>query len=360
MAEPLLRVEDLRTYFHSSRGTVRAVDGVGFTLDKGRTLAIVGESGCGKSMTALSILQLVPEPAGYIESGRILYGGQDLLDYTVEEMRAIRGKEISMIFQEPMTSLNPVFTVGMQIIEAMAVHDYARGKAVRTRALELLDLVNLPNPAQVLRSYPFELSGGMRQRVMIAIALACDPDLLIADEPTTALDVTVQAQILELIAGLQRRLDMAVLLITHDLGVVAEMADDVAVMYAGQIVESAPTRELFRDPKHPYTQGLFASLPHRRRRGQELAVLEGTVPDPAAWPPGCRFEPRCPKRFEPCRAIPPVWAEPRAGHIVACHLYPPGVTEPSPPPARSAAAAPLPAEPVPAGQAPSGGTEARP
>src|SRR5437867_4205044 len=242
MAEPLLQVEDLRTYFHSPRGTVQAVDGVSFTLEKGRTLAIVGESGCGKSMTALSILQLVPEPAGYIESGRILYRGKDLLDYTVDEMRAIRGQEISMIFQEPMTSLNPVFTIGMQLTEALAVHDVARGKAAQQRAVELLELVNMPNPPQILRSYPFELSGGMRQRVMIAMALACDPDLLIADEPTTALDVTVQAQILELIAGLQERLGMAVLLITHDLGIVAEMADDVAVMYAGQIVESAPTR----------------------------------------------------------------------------------------------------------------------
>lgn len=341
MAEPLLRVEDLRTYFHSARGTVRAVDGVSFSLEKGRTLAIVGESGCGKSMTALSILQLVPQPAGYIESGWVYYNGRDLLEYTVDEMRAIRGSEISMIFQEPMTSLNPVFTVGMQLMEAMEVHDRAQGKAARQRALELLELVNLPNPAQILRSYPFELSGGMRQRVMIAIALACDPDLLIADEPTTALDVTVQAQILELIAGLQQRLGMAVLLITHDLGVVAEMADDVAVMYAGQIVESAPTRDLFREPKHPYTQGLFASLPHRRRRGQELAVLEGSVPDPAAWPPGCRFEPRCPHRFEPCATIPPPLAEPRPDHTVTCHLHPPGVTEPPEPTAEVATVAPV-------------------
>src|SRR4051812_30843381 len=326
MAEPLLQIEDLRTYFHSPRGVVRAVDGVGLTLDKGKTLAIVGESGCGKSMTALSILQLVPEPAGYIENGHIFYRGKDLLDHTVDEMRDIRGREIAMIFQEPMTSLNPVFTIGMQLIEALAVHDRARGSAATQRALELLELVNLPNPPQILRNYPFELSGGMRQRVMIAMALACDPDLLIADEPTTALDVTVQAQILELIAGLQQRLGMAVLLITHDLGIVAEMADDVAVMYAGQIIEAAPTRDLFREPKHPYTQGLFASLPHRRRRGQELAALEGSVPDPAAWPPGCRFEPRRPKRFEPCRAIPPVWAEPRPGHTLACHLHPPGQT----------------------------------
>src|SRR5712692_1877999 len=295
MAEPLLQVEDLRTYFHSTRGVVRAVDGVGFTLDKGRTLAIVGESGCGKSMTALSILQLVPEPAGYIESGRILYRGRDLLDYTVEEMRTIRGKEIAMIFQEPMTSLNPVFTVGMQITEAMAVHDYATGKAARSRALELLELVNLPNPAQVLRSYPFELSGGMRQRVMIAIALACDPDLLIADEPTTALDVTVQAQILELIAGLQQRLGMAVLLITHDLGIVAETCSDVAVMYAGRIVERAPVRELFASPAHPYTAGLLRSIPSfesaglRSNGAKRLAAIPGTVPNPRHLPEGCRF-----------------------------------------------------------------------
>jgi peptide/nickel transport system ATP-binding protein len=341
MAEPLLQVEDLRTYFRSSRGTVRAVDGVNFAVDKGRTLAIVGESGCGKSMTALSILQLVPEPAGYIESGRILYKGKDLLDYTVDEMRAIRGEEVSMIFQEPMTSLNPVFTIGTQVLEALEVHGRGHGAAARERCLELLELVRLPNPRQVLRSYPFELSGGMRQRVMIALALACDPDLLIADEPTTALDVTVQAQILELIADLQQRLGMAVLLITHDLGVVAEMADDVAVMYAGQIVEAAPTVDLFREPKHPYTQGLFASLPHRRRRGQELAVLEGTVPDPTAWPPACRFEPRCPHRFEPCARIPPPLAEPRPGHTVTCHLHPPGVTEPAAPVREAATVAPV-------------------
>jgi peptide/nickel transport system ATP-binding protein len=256
-------------------------------------------------------------------------------------MRAIRGEEISMIFQEPMTSLNPVFTIGTQLIEALDVHGRGRGDAARQRCLELLELVRMPNPKQMMRSYPFELSGGMRQRVMIALALACDPDLLIADEPTTALDVTVQAQILELIADLQHRLEMGVLLITHDLGVVAEMADDVAVMYAGQIVESAPTRDLFKEPKHPYTQGLFASLPHRRRRGQELAVLEGTVPDPAAWPPGCRFEPRCPRRFEPCPTIPPPLAEPRPGHTVTCHLHPPGFIEPAATEKEPATVAPL-------------------
>jgi oligopeptide/dipeptide ABC transporter ATP-binding protein len=341
MPEPLLRVEDLRTYFHSPHGTVRAVDGISFSLDQGQTLAIVGESGCGKSMTALSILQLVPQPAGYIESGRILYRGQDLLDYTIDQMRDIRGQEISMIFQEPMTSLNPVFTVGWQLNEALTVHGNARGAAAQKRAVELLDLVHLPNPQQILKSYPFELSGGMRQRVMIAMALACDPDLLIADEPTTALDVTVQAQILGLIAELQQRLGMAVLLITHDLAVVAEMADEVAVMYAGQLVETAPTKALFREPKHPYTQGLFASLPHRRRRGQELVVLEGTVPDPAAWPPACRFEPRCPKRFEPCARVAPALAEPRLGHTVVCHLHPPGVEEAPQPLVESAATAPV-------------------
>jgi oligopeptide/dipeptide ABC transporter ATP-binding protein len=272
-------------------------------------------------MTALSILQLVPEPAGYIESGRIMYRGRDLLDYTVEEMRTIRGKEIAMIFQEPMTSLNPVFTVGMQIIEAMTVHDYATGKAARSRAMELLDLVNLPNPAQVLRSYPFELSGGMRQRVMIAIALACDPDLLIADEPTTALDVTVQAQILELIAGLQQRLGMAVLLITHDLGVVAEVADRVMVMYAGKKVEEGDVETIFEHPKHPYTWGLLASTTRADRPLLDrMYQIPGAPPSLINPPVACRFAPRCPFVKDVCRTEYPTPRIVAPAHTVACHF----------------------------------------
>src|SRR5579871_4489472 len=285
--QPLLQVEDLRTYFRTPRGTARAVDGVSFQILPGETLAIVGESGCGKSVTALSLLQLVPEPAGYIESGRVLFEGNDLLDRTWEQMRAVRGQEIAMIFQEPMTSLNPTFTIGWQLLEVMRVHRTAQGEEARRRAESLLERVELENPAQVMRQYPHELSGGMRQRVMIALALANAPKLLIADEPTTALDVTVQAQILDLMRNLQRETGMAILLITHDLGIVARMASHVCVMYAGQVVETASTEDLFRDPRHPYTRGLFASLPNRAQRGKDLHTLEGTVPQATNWPVGC-------------------------------------------------------------------------
>jgi oligopeptide/dipeptide ABC transporter ATP-binding protein len=322
LSQPLLQVENLRTYFRTPRGTVKAVDGVGFSIEKGRTLAIVGESGCGKSMTALSILQLVPEPAGYVESGRILFDGKDLLDYTWAEMRVIRGSRIGMIFQEPMTSLNPVYPIGHQLTETMTVHGKSRDVANR-RALELLERVEMDDPARIMRQYPHELSGGMRQRVMIAMALMNEPDLLIADEPTTALDVTVQAQILELLAQLQREMQMSMLLISHDLGIVAEMADAVAVMYAGQIVENAPASRLYRDPRHPYTRGLFASLPSRQRRGQDLVTLEGTVPDPASWPVGCRFAARCPDCFAPCPGTPPVLAEVAPRQEARCLLYDP-------------------------------------
>ncbi|MFN3649023.1 MAG: ABC transporter ATP-binding protein [Armatimonadota bacterium] len=321
-AQPLLSVRDLRTYFHTPRGIAKAVDGVSFSVEAGKTLAIVGESGCGKSVTALSIIQLLAEPAGYVESGEVWFDGQDLLALSREQIRAYRGRRIGMVFQEPMTSLNPVFTIGRQVIEGMEVHGIARGKQAWSRAVELLDRVGIQEPAMVMNRYPHELSGGMRQRVMIAGALACSPDLLIADEPTTALDVTVQAQILALLAELQRELGMAMLLITHDLGIVAEMADDVAVMYAGQMVETAPARELYRAPQHPYTRALFASLPSRQSRGQDLMTIEGRVPDATAWPPGCRFADRCPERFEPCPTTPPQLAEVRPGHEARCLLHP--------------------------------------
>jgi oligopeptide/dipeptide ABC transporter ATP-binding protein len=324
MSESLLSVENLRTYFKSSRGTVKAVDGVSFTVNRGETRAIVGESGCGKSMTALSLLQLVPEPAGYIDSGRILFEGKDLLDRTWNEMREVRGKDIAMIFQEPMTSLNPVYTIGYQIREALSVHGKSADEAMK-RAVDLLGRVGLEDPKQALRQYPHELSGGMRQRVMIAIALANRPKLLIADEPTTALDVTVQAQILALIRELQRETGMAVLLITHDLGIVAEVADQVSVMYAGQVVESTDTRSLFKDPRHPYSKGLFASLPARNRRGQDLATLEGIVPDAANWPAACRFAPRCAFRWDSCETIRPKLHPSGSDRPVRCHIYDPSI-----------------------------------
>ena len=327
MAQPLLQVENLKTYFNTPYGVAKAVDGVSFTVNYGETLAIVGESGCGKSMTALSMLQLVPEPAGYIESGRILFEGSDLLDLTWDQMRSIRGKGIGMIFQEPMTSLNAVFTVGWQIEEALTLHGTSKGAAVTRRCTELLEKVGLENPDKVLKQYPHELSGGMRQRVMIAIALANNPKLLIADEPTTALDVTVQAQILELMKSLQKEFNMGILLITHDLGIVARMADSVAVMYAGQVVETATTKELFRNPLHPYTKGLFASLPTRYRRGVDLNTLEGVVPQATDWPHGCRFEPRCRSRWSTCAEIAPQNIEIGATQRVRCHLYDPAITD---------------------------------
>lgn len=328
MSEPIIQVENLRTYFDTSRGTAKAVDGVSFSINRGETLAIVGESGCGKSMTALSLLQLVPEPAGYIAGGRVLFEGRDLLAQTWEAMRSIRGKDIGMIFQEPMTSLNPVFTVGNQLIEAMEIHDTATGNAAHQRAVEALDRVGLKNPAQVLRQYPHELSGGMRQRVMIAMSLVNEPKLLIADEPTTALDVTVQAQILRLLNKLQSETGMAILLITHDLGIVAEVADRAAVMYAGQFVELATVSDLFQEPRHPYTRGLFASLPSRNRRGQDLATLEGIVPDATQWPAACRFEPRCRYRWDECRKIAPKYHPAGTDRPVRCHLYDPEIPKP--------------------------------
>jgi peptide/nickel transport system ATP-binding protein len=309
---PLLRVRDLLTSFHTETGALRAVDGVSFDVSLGESLGIVGESGCGKSMTALSILRLVPAPAGRIESGSIEFRGKNLLEVSSAEMRSIRGNQISMIFQEPMTSLNPVYTAGSQIAEAVVLHEKKSRREARVRALEMLRLVGIPSPETNIDAYPHQLSGGMRQRVMIAMALACRPSLLIADEPTTALDVTVQAQILTLLSNLRRQLGMSIILITHDLGVVAEYTDHVVVMYAGRIVEQADVRDLFGHPRHPYTRGLLQSIPRlsRARRparpndGDEprvrLKTIEGMVPDLRDLPPGCRFADRCPMVVTAC------------------------------------------------------------
>ena len=289
----MLDVQDLKTYFYTDSGVAKAVDGVTFSLDKGKTLGIVGESGCGKSVTSLSIMRLGGPATGRNEGGSIVFDGQDLLTLPEKEMRKLRGNRISMIFQEPMTSLNPVFTIGDQISESLKLHKGLDKKAARDRAIELLELVGIPEAGKRVDEYPHQLSGGMRQRVMIAMALSGDPELLIADEPTTALDVTIQAQILQLLKDLQEKLHMSIIIITHDLGVIAEMADEVAVMYAGDIVEKAPTRALFDDPKHPYTIGLMNSIPDINDHVSRLRTLEGLVPSLYDMPSGCRFAPRC-------------------------------------------------------------------
>ena len=338
----MLSVEHLNTVFDLPSGTAPAVIDVSFQVDAGETLCLVGESGSGKSVTALSIMRLVQRP-GRIAGGTILFKGRDLLSLDERAMQKVRGAEIGLVFQEPMTALNPVFTVGNQIEETLAVHGIARGHAARDRAVELLEAVSMPDAARRVREYPHQLSGGLRQRALIALALACNPSLLIADEPTTALDVTIQAQILDLLRDLQKRFKLALLLITHDLGVVAEMADRVAVMYAGRIVEQAPVRDLFRDPRHPYTRGLLASIPGGAP-GTRLQAIQGTVPPLGKLPPGCPFAPRCPSRFEPCDKAVPGWTvipmadgrwamgdAPERGHIghrrdspheARCYLYP--------------------------------------
>ena len=298
----LLEVKDLKTYFYTDSGVAKAVDGVTFSLDKGKTLGIVGESGCGKSVTSLSIMRLVDPATGRNEGGSIMFDGQDLLKLPEKEMRKLRGNRISMIFQEPMTSLNPVFTIGYQIEESLKLHKGLDKQAARNRAIELLELVGIPEAGKRVDEYPHQLSGGMRQRVMIAMALSGDPELLIADEPTTALDVPIQAQILQLLKDLQKKLHMSIIIITHDLGVIAEMADEVAVMYAGDIVEKAPTRALFDDPKHPYTIGLMNSIPDIDDHVTRLRTLEGLVPSLYDMPGGCRFAPRCQFRCPECEA----------------------------------------------------------
>ncbi len=316
----LLRVEELTTTFRIPGGVVRAVDHVSFELRRGETLGIVGESGSGKSMTALSILRLV-QPPGEIGGGPISFNGRsDLLELSEREMRAIRGAEIGFIFQEPMTALNPVYTVGDQIAEALLVHRRATRAQARTKAAELLEAVRIPEPQRRLHDYPHQLSGGMRQRVLIAIALACQPLLLIADEPTTALDVTIQAEILDLLHEMKEKFHLALLLITHDLGVVAGHVDRVAVMYAGKIVEEGPMRQIFESPKHPYTQGLLDSIPGGAP-GQRLRAIEGTVPNLAKLPPGCPFEPRCPQRFDLCHTAPPPPYEVGSQQRARCYLY---------------------------------------
>ena len=318
MTEYLLAIENLKTYFYTREGVVPAVDGVNLTIKPGGTLALVGESGCGKSVTALSIMRLIPRPPGKIVEGRIMFNGENLLEKTESEMRAIRGNEISMIFQEPMTALNPVFTVGRQISEALILHQGLSKGEARLKAIEMLKLVGIPSPERRVDDYPHQMSGGMRQRVMIAMALSCSPKQLIADEPTTALDVTIQAQILDLMKALQKELQPAILLITHDLGVVAESVEEVAVMYLGRIVEQAAVNELFADPRHPYTIGLLGSIPKLHEDRDRLQVIEGLVPDPLHMPRGCRFHPRCPFVEAVCREEEPPTTRLPGDHLVQC------------------------------------------
>ena len=315
----LLDVRNLQTEFVTDEGLARAVDRVSFSIDAGGTLGMVGESGCGKSMTALSILRLVPSPPGQIVGGEVLWQGRDLLGLDPEAMRRIRGNEIAMIFQEPMTSLNPVFAIGDQIGEAIRLHQKTGRKETRERVLEMLRLVEISDPGRRIDEYPHQLSGGMRQRVMIAMALSCNPKLLIADEPTTALDVTIEAQILDLLEDLRERFDMALLLITHDLGVVAEHADHVAILYAGRVVEAGTVEDIFRRPLHPYTRGLLASVPRvGAERTLRLNPIPGTVPALTDLPSGCRFRDRCPIATTECTALDPELEEKEPGHRVAC------------------------------------------
>jgi peptide/nickel transport system ATP-binding protein len=321
--EPLLAIEDLRTWFFTRDGVVRAVDGVSFHVAPGETLAIVGESGCGKSVTALSVLRLIPTPPGRIVSGSIRFAGRDLLGLSEAAMRDVRGNEISMIFQEPMTSLNPVLTIGRQIAETLTLHQGLDRRAAYARAADMLRLVHIPEAERRIAEYPHQLSGGMRQRVMIAMALACNPKLLIADEPTTALDVTIQAQILDLMRELKTKIDAAIVLITHDLGVVAEMAQRVVVMYAGRKAEEAPVESLFRRPLHPYTKGLLASVPRlgatlEVEEAPRLAEIPGTVPSLKEPIPGCPFETRCAFATDICRREMPAFEEKEPGHFAAC------------------------------------------
>ncbi len=320
MTIPVLEVKNLITAFKTDDGELRAVDDVSFSVMPGQTVGIVGESGCGKSVTSLSIMRLIPSPPGRIAGGQILFNGRNLLDLSVNEMRKIRGNEISMIFQEPMTSLNPVFTIGNQIMESVELHQKLSKAEARKKAIEMLQLVGIPAPEKRVDDYPHQLSGGMRQRVMIAMALSCNPSVLIADEPTTALDVTIQAQILELIKGLREKLNMAVVLITHDLGVVAETCDYVVVMYAGKVIEHGTAEDIFFRPAHPYTRGLLNSIPSHDSgvKKKRLETIHGLVPSLLDLPKGCRFQERCTKRQDKCSQAEPVLEDVSTGHSTAC------------------------------------------
>jgi len=320
----LLEIRDLRTVFDTAEGEAAAVDGVSFSIDEGETLGVVGESGCGKSVTALSVMRLVQSPPGRIASGEIYFQGRNLLEVSEQEMRAIRGNDIAMIFQEPMTSLNPVFTIGSQIVEALVLHRRLSKSAARAEAVRLLELVEIPEAAARADDYPHQLSGGMRQRVMIAMALSCDPRLLIADEPTTALDVTIQAQILDLLDSLQHRLGMAMMLITHDLGVVAEQAERMVVMYAGRVVEEGSAQTVLDEPMHPYTRGLLASQPGLTVAGGRLATIRGVVPRLTELPHGCRFRDRCDLAVDECARVDPKLRSVVPGHAAACIVTVPG------------------------------------
>jgi oligopeptide/dipeptide ABC transporter ATP-binding protein len=321
----LLDVRDLRTLFRVMDGVVPAVDGVSFTLERGKSIGIVGESGSGKSVTALTIMRLLDIPPAEVVAGsEVWFDGKEVLSMPMDDMRRIRGNDMAMIFQEPLTSLNPVFTIGDQIAEQVQLHKKVKRKVAWDRAIESLQLVGIPSPERRVKQYPHEMSGGMRQRVMIAMALSCEPKLLIADEPTTALDVTIQAQILELLKTIQQRTDSAMMLITHDLGVVAEMVENVVVMYSGQIVEQGSVDQVLVSPRDPYTMGLLESIPTVEKRGGRLSVIKGTVPSPFNLPPACRFEPRCPYHWELCRTVPPdLYPAGGDGQLARCHLYTP-------------------------------------
>jgi len=328
----LLKLEDLKVFFHTDVGVAKAVDGVSYSIDSGRTLGVVGESGCGKTVSALSILRLTPKP-GRIAGGKIIFEGDNLLDLSENEMRKIRGNRIAMIFQEPMTSLNPVFTIGNQISEGVRLHRGADRKEAWERSIEMLKKVGIPSPEKRISDYPHQLSGGMRQRAMIAMALSCDPTLLIADEPTTALDVTIQSQILDLMKEMREQYSASIILITHDLAVVAQACDDVVVMYAGKVVESAPVKTLFSDPSHPYTRGLLESIPSRHGKGEgkkRLKEIKGVVPALTSLPAGCPFNPRCPDVMDVCRIDKPELKVVKSGARAACWLYGSGVASGAP------------------------------
>jgi len=324
----LLQVQELETYFYTFEGIAKAVDDISFFLDKGEVIGLVGESGCGKSVTAQTIMRLIPTPPGKIVQGKILFDGRDIVKLSMEQMRSIRGNRISMIFQEPMTSLNPLYTIGYQISEPLKLHRGMEKQEALDECARLLELVGIPDPKERVHEYPFQLSGGLRQRAMIAMALACEPEILIADEPTTALDVTIQAQILRLMRDLKERTNTAIMFITHDLAVIASFADRVMVMYAGVQVEMAPVRVLFKNPLHPYTNGLLGSIPkvgqHKTMADgsrDSLTVIKGTLPDPKNFPSGCRFAPRCPKVMEKCREKEPRMLAVEENHRVRCYLY---------------------------------------